>query len=138
MGHPYDVEHASRMHIEWCQALIERTGLTTTHQTGPQMRAVMLELRASLEPEAVLVVANALPALERGIFLEGWSLDDTPDPPVSAAEFYDRVYERVKGHHSPPETIAADVFWLWTEKLGAREAEAIRGVLPEALTPLWP
>ena len=78
MGHPYDVEHATRLHVEWCQALMRRAELTTTHQAGPQMRAVMLELRASLEPAAVLVIANALPALERGIFLEGWSLDYTP------------------------------------------------------------
>ena len=138
MGHPHDVEHATRLHVEWCQALIRRAGLTTTHQAGPQMRAVMLELRASLEPAAVLVIANALPALERGIFLDGWSLDYRPDPPRSAAEFHDRIYQRVKGHHTPPESIAADVFWLWDEKLGAREAEAIAGVLPEPLASLWP
>ena len=85
MGHPFDVEHATRLHVEWSVALAERAGLTTTHQAAPQMRAVMMELRDSLAPEAVLTVANALPALERGIFLEGWSLDYTPRPPASAA-----------------------------------------------------
>ena len=138
MGHPYDVEHATDLHVEWCRALLPRTGLTTTHQTGPQMRAVMLELRGCLEPEAVLVIANALPALERGIFLEGWSLDHTPDPPRSAADFYARVFKRVQAHHAPPPSIAADVFWLWSEKLTARNAESIRRRLPAVLAPLWP
>lgn len=138
MGHPYDVEHATEMHVEWCQALLPRTGLTTTHQTGPQMRAVMLELRACLEPDAVLVVADALPTLERGIFLEGWTLDYTPNPPATAVEFYDRVYQRVKQHHSPPISIAADVLWLWNEKLSATKAAAIRRELPPVLAALWP
>src|SRR5215210_3778369 len=108
MGHPYDIEHATEMHIEWCLALLPRTGLTTTHQAGPQMRAVMLELRGCLEPDAVLVIANALPTLERGIFLEGWSLHYRPDPPRSADEFYERILNRVHAHHAPPESIAAD------------------------------
>jgi len=138
LGHPYDVEHATRLHVEWCVALIERTGLATTNQTEPQMRAVMLELRASLEPAAVLRIANALPALERGIFLDGWSLDYTPDPPVDADDFYRRVYRRVMGHHTPPESIAADIFWLWNEKLPAKQANAIRQSLPAALAGLWP
>lgn len=138
MGHPYDVEHATRLHVEWCVALIERTGLITTNQTEPQMRAVMHELRRSLPPAAVLEIANALPALERGIFLEGWSLDYAPDPPADPDQFYERVYERVKGHHTPPRSIAADVFWLWSRKLPARQAEAIRENLPAVLEPLWP
>lgn len=137
MGHPYDVEHASALHVEWCRALLERTGLTTTHQTGPQMKAVMHELRASLEPRAVLAIANALPALERGIFLEGWTLDTPPDPPESPAAFHARIYERVKGHHSPPASIAADVFWLWRRELPPERAEVIRRNLPPALAPLW-
>jgi len=114
VGHPYDVEHATRLHVEWCVALIERTGLITTNQTEPQMRAVMHELRRSL------------------------SLDYAPDPSADPDQFYERVYERVKGHHTPPRSIAADVFWLWSRKLPARQAEAIRENLPAVLEPLWP
>jgi uncharacterized protein (DUF2267 family) len=138
VGHPYDVEHATRLHVEWCVALIERTGLTTTNQTEAQMRAVMLELRQSLEPAAVLRIANALPALERGIFLDGWSLDYTPDPPIDPDQFYDRVFEKVKNHHTPPRSIAADVFWLWSHKLPRRQADTIRQSLPSTLAALWP
>lgn len=138
MGHPLDVERATQMHVEWCQALIERTGQTTTNQTEPQMRAVMLELRDSLEPERVLGIANALPALERGIFLDGWSLGKSLKTASDPDSFFDRVYQRVKNHHSPPPTLVADVFWLWNEKLEPAKARKIYENLPIALRPLWP
>ena len=70
MAHPYDVEHASNLHVEWCRDLAERMDVRTTHQSGPQMRAVMLELRRSLPASHVVEIANQFPALERGIFLQ--------------------------------------------------------------------
>lgn len=138
MGHPLDVERATQMHVDWCHALIERTGQTTTNQTEPQMRAVMLELRDSLEPEKVLGIANALPALERGIFLDGWSLGKPLKAISDPESFFDRVYQRVKDHHSPPPTLVADVFWLWNEKLEPPKTRNIFENLPIALRPLWP
>lgn len=138
MGHPYDVEHATRLHVEWCLDLIDRTGLTTTNQAEPLMRAVMLELRRSIAPSAIIEIANALPALERGILLAEWSLEYESDPPPSAGDFHRRVYEKVKGHHSPPESLTSDVFWLWAQKLPSNKAEAVRNNLPAALVSLWP
>ncbi|WP_309084646.1 DUF2267 domain-containing protein [Chelativorans sp.] len=138
MGHPVDVERATQMHIEWCVDLARRAGLATTHQAGPQMRAVMLELRDSLEPNAVLAIANVLPALERGIFLEGWSLDYTPRQVLDVPSFFARVYGRVRDHHAPPPTIICDVFSLWRSKLGSAKAQVIRDHLPAALAPCWP
>ncbi len=138
MGHPIDVERASQMHTEWCVELAKRAGLVTTHQAGPQMRAVMLELRQALEPNAVLAIANVLPALERGIFLEEWSLDYTPKKVLDAEKFFGQVYERLKAHHSPPRTIVSDVFWLLQTKLSPNKAGIIRDRLPEPLANLWP
>ena len=138
MGHPYDVEHASDLHVKWCQALMQREGLATTHQAGPQIRAVMLELRRSLTPDAVVAIANALPALERGIFLEDWDLHQKADPPRDPAEFFDRIYERIKGHHAPVPSIASDVFWVLQNELGLAEAEVVRQNLPASLAGLWP
>jgi uncharacterized protein (DUF2267 family) len=136
MGHPIDVERASEMHLQWCQDLAKRMGVVTTHQTGPQMRAVMHELRSVISPEAVLRIAHALPALERGIFIEGWSLDDEIWTVTNADEFSDRVYERVKAHHARVPSLVEDVFWLWNEKLG-KKAATIRECLPPVLRSLW-
>jgi uncharacterized protein (DUF2267 family) len=137
MGHPIDVERASEMHVEWCKDLADRMGVVTTHQSGPQMRAVMHELRSSIPPGAVLRIANALPALERGIFIEGWSLTDDRHNVRDAKEFSDRVYDRVKGHHARVPSLVEDVFWLWNNKLGAERAAIIRDCLPSSLRPLW-
>jgi len=40
LGHPYDIEHASDLHVKWCQALMQRAGLTTTH---PVLEARLFE-----------------------------------------------------------------------------------------------
>ena len=138
MGHPFDVERASEMHVEWCKDLANKMGLVTTHQSGPQMRAVMHELRSVIPPQSVLKIANVLPALERGIFLENWSLDDRTMELRDASEFADRVYERVKAHHARVHSLVQDVFWLWNEKLGERKGAVIRECLPSVLRPLWP
>lgn len=137
MGHPYDVERATELHTEWCQALMARAGLGTTHRAAPQMRAVMLELRDSLEPRSVVAIANVLPALERGIFLENWTLDYTPRAVPDPDTFATRVYERVKAHHAPLDSLVADVFWVLNEKLGS-DADVVADHLPNALKALWP
>lgn len=137
MAHPYDIERASDLHVEWCRELAERMDVRTTHQSGPQMRAVMHELRKVLPPENVLEVANQLPALERGIFLEGWRLDEGPVALVSVEEFAEKVYSRVQAHHFRVPSLVGDVFWLWNRKLEPEKARRILRCLPEPLADLW-
>ncbi len=137
MGHPYDVERATELHIEWCLDLAHRLGLTTTHQSAPRMRAVMHELRDALSPECVVRVANAFPALERGIFIEGWDLGREVEAPRDAMEFADRVYRRVAGHHARIDDLVPQVFRFWRDRLGDG-ADAIRECLPSYLHSLWP
>lgn len=137
MAHPYDIERASDLHVEWCRDLAERMGVRTTHQSGPQMRAVMHELRRSLPPQKVVEIANQFPALERGIFLENWSLNESRQEVTSAEEFADRVYGRVKAHHFRVPSLVGDVFWLWNTKLSPLKAEAIFHCLPPPLAVLW-
>lgn len=138
MAHPFDVEHASELHVEWCRDLAQRMGVRTTHQSGPQMRAVMHELRRSLSAERVIEMANQFPALERGIFLQDWRLDEGPIDLPDANTFADRVYERVKSHHFRVESLVEDVFRLWSEKLEPAKAARIAAALPDCLRELWP
>lgn len=138
MAHPFDVERASDLHMEWCRDLAARMGVNTTHQSGPQMRAVMLELRRLLTPKCVIEIANQLPALERGVFLEGWRLDEGPNALPDAGTFSERVHNRVKAHHFSVPTLVEDVFWLWGRKLDAARSARIRACLPDPLAPRWP
>jgi uncharacterized protein (DUF2267 family) len=138
MTQPYDVEFASQQYQSWLAALKERASLVTHNQSQAMMRAVMHELRRSLDTRSILAIANALPVLPRGIFIDGWSADDVPEPVASAEAFLARVTKALESHHTPPETIVEDVFAVWSENLGKREREEIGGALPEALRPLWP
>lgn len=138
MAHPYDVEHASNLHVEWCRDLAVRMDVRTTHQSGPQMRAVMHELRRTLAPTQVVEIANQLPALERGIFRQDWRFDEGPVDLPDADTFRDRVYQRVKAHHFRVPTLVEDVFWLLNEKLEPKKAAKIAAALPAPLASLWP
>jgi len=138
LGHRYDIERASDLHMEWCRALMKRADLGTSHRAAPQMRAVMHELRSALLPSSVLAIANALPTLERGIFLEDWHLDYSPVSVESVVAFEARVYQRVKNHHARVHTIVEDVFWVWNEMLEPAKAQIIRQNLPSLLEQLWP
>jgi len=137
MAHPYDVERASDLHVAWCRDLAQRMDVRTTHQSGPQMRAVMRELRRSMSPECVIEVANQLPALERGIFFEDWSLDEPKQPVLTAEEFAERVYARVSAHHFRVPSLVGDVFWLWHKHLEPAKSQRIYECLPEPLRTVW-
>jgi uncharacterized protein (DUF2267 family) len=138
MTQPYDVEFASQQYQGWLSALKEKASLVTHNQSQAMMRAVMHELRHSLDMRSILVIANALPALPRGIFVEGWLADDVPESPATAEAFLARVVKALESHHTPPATIVGDVFAVWNENLGMRERQQIAGALPEALRRLWP
>jgi uncharacterized protein (DUF2267 family) len=138
MTQPDDVKHATERYQEWLAALKDRASLATHNQSQALMRAVMHALRASVSPEAALRIANALPALPRGIFLDGWTLDAPWAPPASAEAFHRDVHDRIREHHTPPPTITADVFAVWARALGPIAAATIHSALPEVLKPLWP
>ncbi len=136
MTQPYDVEFAGGQYQNWLGALKDKASLATHNQA--QAMAVMHRLRRSLPPDAVLAVANAPPALPRGIFIEGWSLDETRQTPASREEFAAWVADDLKAHHTPPETIVGDVFFVWARFLDKRASATSADHLPATLKPLWP
>jgi uncharacterized protein (DUF2267 family) len=91
MTRPYDVEHATKQYQDRLAALKDEASLLTHNQSQAMMRAVMHQLRRSLTSEHVLRIANALPALPRGILLQGWPLDERCDAAAAAEEFYQSV-----------------------------------------------
>ncbi len=135
---PLDVERATELYREWLTALKAEANLQTHNQSQAMMRAVMHRLRKALAPEQVLQVANALPALPRGIFIEGWSLDETREEADTAENVFRDVHHMLRLHHAPPDTIVRDVFTVWRRFLAPAAGRTIRSCLPSALTPLWP
>ena len=138
MTQPLDVERATELYRDWLTALKAEANLQTHNQSQAMMRAVMHRLRKALAPEQVLQVANALPALPRDIFIEGWSIDEIRESADTADAVFRDVHHMLRLHHAPPQTIVRDVFAVWRRFLAPGSARTIRSCLPPALTPLWP
>lgn len=137
MTQPYDVEFASEQYRKWLVALKDQAMLATLNQSQAMMRAVMEELRDSVSDEDALAIANALPALARGVMLEGWVLGAKKQTVASAAEFHERLVSRLEPHQPPPEDIAEAVFSVWRKELPPHKVKQVAEKLPEALRPLW-
>ena len=138
MTQPYDVEFASEQYQKWLIALRDEAMLATLNQAQAMMRAVMEELRDSVSDGDALAIANALPALARGIMLEGWVLGLPKKSVASPEDFHRRLCANLKEHHAPPEDLAEAVFAVWREALSPEKARALYERLPAALRPLWP
>ncbi len=137
MTQPYDVEFASQEYQKWLVALKEAAMLATLNQSQAMMRAVMEELRDSVSDEDALAIADALPALARGVMLEGWVLGAKKHTIASGKGFYERLVSRLEPHQPPPEDIAEAVFSVWRKELPPHKAKQVAEKLPEALRPLW-
>lgn len=138
MTQPRDVLYASQLYQDWLTALVDKAGLATHNQAQAMMRAVLVELRRSMAPQAVLAFANALPPLPRGIFIEGWTLGEAHAMPESEAAFFDAVAARLAPHHIPPRSLTRAVLAVLDQGLEPDSAAAVYRLLPDVLKPLSP
>jgi uncharacterized protein (DUF2267 family) len=101
MTQPYDVLYASKLFQEWLAALKDRAMLQTHNQSQAIFRSVLHCLRRHMATEQVLIFADALPPLPRGIFIEGWR-PSAPTPVQSASDFLQEIIEDLSPHVIPP------------------------------------
>jgi uncharacterized protein (DUF2267 family) len=137
MTQPRDVLHASELFQAMLAAIKARATLQTHNQSQAMFRAVMLAIRRHMSTEQVLTFADALPALPRGIFIEGWRPAE-PAPLLSAHDLTRSVTDDLASHHVPPDTIVADVLAVLAEGAEPAIAKTMRDQLPAVLKPLWP
>ena len=137
MTQPHDVLFASQQYQQWLAALKDKAMLATHNQAQAMMRAVLQELRDSVSDEDALAIANALPALPRGIMLEGWRLGRKKHVVASREAFQAALERRLGAHSPPPDDLTEAAFAVLGKALGRPAGEAVCGVLPAALQPLW-
>jgi uncharacterized protein (DUF2267 family) len=138
MTQPYDVEFASEQYQKWLVALKDEALLATLNQAQAMMRAVMQELRDSVTDEDALAIANALPALARGVMLEGWALGAPKNAIASPEDFHRRLVSRLEPHQPPPDGLAEAVFAVLRKQLAPEQAKTVVDRLPAALRLFWP
>jgi uncharacterized protein (DUF2267 family) len=131
---PQNVLYASHQFGEWLADLKERAALETHNQAYAMFRAVLIEVRDRLPREDVAAFGDLLPPLVRGLYYEGWSIG-APRPERDPVE---SVRLRIAAHHTPPDTIIADVLSLMSRRLEPREGVILKKLLPAELRAFWP
>lgn len=132
---PLDVTNATEQLQAWVLDLQTRAMLGSVNQSFPMLRAVLQEVRDRLSVDDALRIADALPALARGVMLEHWQ----PQDPVPAAgrSVLEGVRARVAGHHAPPDSIVDDVLAVLAHRVYPQYLPVLTAHLPAELQPAW-
>jgi uncharacterized protein (DUF2267 family) len=136
MTNPRDVKYANESMARWQEALRQRALLPTGNIAFACLRGFLHELRARLPLDAIAMVGNHLPAVQRGVFYQDW----VPGPPLplpDLADFEAALAQRLLPHVHMPEGLSADMVWLLKSQSEPHDAAAIRAVLPAPLASIW-
>jgi len=132
---PLDVTNATEQLEAWVQELQERALLGSVNQSFPLLRAVLQELRDRVTLDDALRLADALPALVRGVMLERWH-PEVPNP-LAGRPYLAAVRERVAGHHVPPDSIVDDVLAVLAHRVYPQQVTVLTERLPPELQAPW-
>ena len=132
---PLDVTTATEQLESWVLELQARAMLGSVNQSFPMLRAVLQEVRDRVPVDDALRLADALPALVRGVMLERWH----PQAPNPAADrpFLEAVRARVAGHHAPPDSIVDDVLAVLAHHVYPQYLPVLTARLPPELGAAW-
>jgi len=123
----------------WVDDLTRRLGWHDRKLAYNGLKATLHALRDHLDVEAAATLAQALPALLRGDFFDGWRPGDKPLALSSREEFLDRVHEGMHRNIAvDSELVVRAVFALLQERLAESDAEEIKATAPSLLRGLWP
>jgi uncharacterized protein (DUF2267 family) len=131
-----EIDGASELFLEWIAELKDRSRLQSNEEGLAAFCSVIQCLRQCMTTAQVLSFADALPPLQRGIFIGGWRPAHEL-PSGAATTFLHDVIE----HLSPqqvPDTIVADVFALLAARAGPDKSHLMQAQLPDSLRNLWP
>lgn len=135
---PADIQFASKQFDRMLGELKNRAFLNTHNQSFAMLRAVLHELRDHLTVEQTAVFGDALPALVRGIFYQGWHPACDPPRLPSPNAFTQAVIRRLAPHHVPPESIVTDVFTVLAQHIDDTVLDKALDRCPEGIRAIWP
>jgi len=112
--------------------------LQTHHQAYHTLRAVLHTFRAHLTTQQALDFANVLPAVTRAIFVEDWTVSDTPPPFPDRAALLTEVKSVRRDHNLAPGSAIEDVAAaLRRSSIDKRELDRVLARLPEGAADFW-
>lgn len=137
-GH-HDFDHAVQEGNLWLNKLDERLHLGNLGQAASALRATLHVLRDRLTPEMAVHLSAQLPLVIRGLFFEGWKLNQSPSEDDNIEQFCSHVAAQLpKGFPVDGRAVVGGVFDVMWSELDPGETAKIIGFLPRALRSLWP
>lgn len=137
MPMPMEYRTAQRDFDAFMVALRDRSGLTFTHQTYTMLEAVFLAFRRRLAPRDVVLFADALPPVLRGLFLTAWDPEQGPCPMGTPQEWIADVKALRPDHNLSPPSSISDVGSALREALGETAFSDLLSRLPEPSRAFW-
>lgn len=112
--------------------------LQTRHQAYHTLRAVLHTFRAHLTTQQALDFANILPAVTRAIFVEDWTVSDSPPPFPDRAALIREMQSVRKDHNLAPDSAIEDVAAaLRRSSIDERDLDRVLAGLPEGAVDFW-
>jgi uncharacterized protein (DUF2267 family) len=109
--------------------------LGSVDQCFPMLRAVLQEVRDRVTVDDAPRLADALPALVRGVMLEKWHAQESD--PGAGHPFLEAVKARVAGHHAPPDSIVDDVLGVLARHVYPQWLTVLTARLPTEFRAAW-
>lgn len=121
------------------KALEDELSPCDRHQAYAALRAVLHALRDRLAPGGAMRFAAQLPLLLRGVFVEGWRLDETPVRSHTMEAFIETVVDALPPQFPfDPEPMTRSVMKVLWSQMNGGAMEKVKKEIPPALRGLWP
>jgi uncharacterized protein (DUF2267 family) len=123
----------------WLTELMQAVDWDEKYRAYRLLRATLHALRDRLPAHEAVHLGAQLPMLIRGLYYEGWHLQDKTPSDRTKAAFFAGIEEAFsKDPNADTEALVKAVFALLARKVSAGEIGDIKHVLPPEVRSLWP
>jgi uncharacterized protein (DUF2267 family) len=134
---PLQYAHAGEIFDRFLVAAMESSGLTTRHQAFTMTEAVLRVFRRRLDVAQALSFADALPAVLRALFVEGWRHDEPRAAFIDRAAMTAEVRALRRHHNLSPDTAISDVARALRAVADGQALDDALARLPEEARAFW-
>ena len=134
-GHPTFDKTLQESNL-WLKELAECLETNDRELAFRVLRATLHALRDRIGPENAVHLGAQLPMLLRGLYYEGFRLEQSVERHVPA--FLDHVRQELPPGFTGVKDAVKAVFWVISDKIDRREVAKILNVLPTELRELLP
>lgn len=132
-----DYQHAAENFDRFLLAAIENAGLTTRNQAYTMVQAVFQVFRRRLTVTDAITFANALPPLQRALFVADWDTSE-PQLPFGDREAMTLEAQSLRRHHNfSPDTCIRDVARALRQTTDEAELDRVLAALPKGAAEFW-